>query len=219
MSNLNINILKGINSRFKQGNDPKKWYHGSPVSFDKFDIKYRGSHIGKVPNTMAGFWFSDNRQIARGYADMYYHIDPEHYSPGFVRSVYIAAKNIIDINLYGQHPDDFMFMPDKHMAEKLIKFGYKQVQSDIALPILKEDRYFEVVKAFEKHNNPIFRIDCDFKKFWNMTKEYDAILFRNSSENNAMNNNSYVIVNDTSLIIDANEQKLSLAKMRSVNHK
>ena len=224
MNNFNIDILRNINPAFKTGNNPKKWYHGTPAAFDKFDIDYTGSNIGSIANTSAGFWFSDSRQTAKRYANIHYDFDSDKFPPGVIKEVNIAAKNIIDINLYGQHPDDFMLMPDNAMYKKLKKRGFNEWDIADAIKYSKKNGWTPLTNALRKYNKPIFFIECTDHGFWNLTKEYDAILFRNSSETYHNNNDSYVIVNNTSLITDAKENKTKKsngkkARMRCSNNK
>lgn len=42
-------------------------YHGTDSKFDRYDTSKLGSMRGKTPSNMAGFFFSDNKEVAQSF--------------------------------------------------------------------------------------------------------------------------------------------------------
>ena len=117
----------------------------------------------------------------------------------------------------GQHPDSFILMPGEIAYEKFKNRGCDEWSVDDAIKYSMDNEWTWLTDALKKHNRPVFFVECDDEEFWGLTKEYDAILFRNSSESydHENINGTYVIVNDTSLIIELKKEKeLETDKMR-----
>ena len=77
-------------------------YHGTNNKFNLFDLKYLGSERGKTPSNLRGFYFSDNKDVAKSFGK-------------YLLTAEIFFRNPLIINAKGKNYSEF-----KHKLNDII---------------------------------------------------------------------------------------------------
>lgn len=93
-------------------------YHGSNRYFDKFSSSELGSNMGKTPSNMTGFFFTDNKNVAKSFGKYLYTCEIILKNPRIINANF---KNYADFKF---KLNDICEKTDKNIYDGIIIKNY-----------------------------------------------------------------------------------------------